>query len=279
MLRKFLALFLLAALIAPRAHAQTVDEILAKHFKAMGGLDNLKKMQTVKLMGKMSLREGMEAPITLEKKRPAMQRMEFTFSGMTGVRAFDGTHAWALMPFMGQKTPEQASDDESRQEEADADFDGPLVDYKAKGHTVELAGKETVDGADAYKLKVTRKDGKVEYQYIDAETYLLVKREGKDTVRGTEMETESTFGNFKEVAGLMLPFSFTMGAKGSDQKQTLTIDSIAVNVPMADSRFIMPAAADSSKAASKPAASAGDAKADAAVNGDAKPAESAKKKK
>jgi outer membrane lipoprotein-sorting protein len=279
MFRKFLASLLLVAALVPAVHAQTVDEILAKHYEAQGGLDKIKAMQSIRLMGKMEVGPGMEAPLTMDKKRPALSRMEFVFSGMTGVQAYDGKQAWALMPFMGQKTAEPASEEESKMSAAQADFDGPLFDYKAKGHTIELAGKEAVDGADAYKLKVTRKDGHIEYYYVDAETYLVVKRESKETIRGTEMETESSFGNFKEVNGMMFPFSMTMGAKGSDHKQTITIDSIAVNVPMEMAHFTMPAAADSAKGGAASAAAAPAGKGNAAAAADAKSTATDKKKK
>ncbi len=85
-----------------------------------------------------------------------------------------------------------------------ADIDGPLVDYKAKGHQVELVGKEKVEGSDAYKLKVTKKDGDVEYYFLDADSYLPVRVEGKRTIRGTEIEGESTLGDYKEAGRLPL---------------------------------------------------------------------------
>jgi hypothetical protein len=98
---------------------------------------------------------------------------------MTGVQAFDGQKTWSVMPFSGKKDAEVGTDEDNKNAQDDADFDGALVDYKAKGHTIELAGKEAVEGADAFKLKVTKKNGNIEYDYLDAETYLLVKTEGK----------------------------------------------------------------------------------------------------
>lgn len=274
MLRRSIPLLLAVALVAPAAHAQTVDEILAKHFEAQGGVEKLQKLETVRMIGKMQVGPGMEAPITMEKKRPAMQRMEFVFSGMTGISAYDGAHAWQLMPFMGQKSAEPMSDEDAKQMQDQADFDGPLLDYKGKGNTIELMGKEPVDGADAYKLKVTRKSGQVEYYFIDTESSLLVRREGKQTQRGTEVETEMGFGSFKPIDGMLFPFTITMGAKGAHQKQSMTMDSILVNVPIDDSRFTMPPPADSTGVAT-PAKPAEAAKPAAA----AKPAEPEKKKK
>jgi hypothetical protein len=258
MLKKSLLALLMVALLAPVVHADTaaltLDQVLAKHYDAMGGLDKLKKVQTMRMTGKMQMGPGMEAPFTIEKKRPAMQRMEFTFSGMTGIQAYDGAKGWSVMPFMGKKDPEPMSDDDAKEMADQADFDGALVDWKAKGHTVELVGKETVEGADTYKLKLTKKSGEIEFYYLDGETFLPIKQEGKRKVRGTEIEGESTLGDYKEVNGIMVPFSMSNGMKGSDRKQTMTFDKVEMDIPLEDAHFLMPAGAlaDSSKAA-KPA--------------------------
>ena len=244
MLRKIMTLIGLGVLLsAPVVYAQTVDEILAKHYEACGGLTKMKAVNSMRVAGTITLGPGMESPFTLERKRPGMRRMEFTFQGMTGIQAFDGAKTWSVMPFMGKKDPEVGSDEDNKNALDDADFDGALVDYKTKGHTIELVGKEAVEGADAFKLKVTKKNGNIEYDYLDAETYLLVKTEGKIKRRGTEMEGETTFSDYKDVDGLMQPFSMEVGAKEMPQKQKMTFSKIELNVPLDDARFAVPAGA------------------------------------
>lgn len=254
-----LAVFALALVLAPIAHAQTLDEIMAKHYEAQGGLPLLQKMTTARITGKMQIGPGMEAPLTMEKKRPGKVRMDFTFSGMTGTTAFDGTQGWQVMPFMGKKDPEAMSADDAKEVEQQADFDGPLVDWKAKGHALELIGKESVEGAETFKLKLTRKNGQVEFYYIDTETFLILKQTAKRTVRGTEVDGESLFSDYKEVDGIMFAFSMTNGVVGSEQKQTMTFEKIEIDPAIDDARFHMPAvaaAADSTAAPAKPAAAA-----------------------
>lgn len=240
MFRKILAGFALAALVAVPASAQTLDEVLVKNYKARGGLDKLKAVQTVRMTGTMTVGPGMEAPLVLEQKRPNMFRMEFTLQGMTGIQAYDGKTGWQLMPFQGRKDPEPLPEDAMKQVEEQADFDGPLIDYKAKGNTVELVGKEKVEGSDAYKLKVTLKTGDLRYIYLDADSYLEVRVEEKSTVRGTDVESETTIGDYKEVGGLMFPFAVESGQKGSPQKMKMTVDRIELNVPLDDAPFKMP---------------------------------------
>jgi len=87
---------------------------------------------------------------------------------------------------------------------------------------------------------VTLKNGDIRYFYLDAEAYIEIKAEGKRMMRGTEREFETTFGDYKEVGGLMLPHVISSGAKGSPQQQTITIEEIEVNPEIDDSRFAMP---------------------------------------
>lgn len=245
MSRKWFTLLALGLLLAPAAWAQTVDEIITKHYETMGGLEKIKALNSMRITGSMMVGPGMEAPLTMERKRPGKRRLEFQIQGMTGVQAFDGEKAWSVMPFMGKKDPEAASEEDSKQEKEDADFDGPLVDWKAKGHTIELTGKEPVEGAEAYKLKITKKNGDIEYYYLDTETYLLVKNEGKVKRRGTEVEQEGTWSDYKDVDGYMMPFTMEQGIKGTPQKQRLTFTKIEINPPLDDARFAMPAVASS----------------------------------
>lgn len=167
--------------------------------------------------------------------------MEFTLQGMTGVTAFDGSTAWQVMPFMGKPDAEPLPSEQARMFEEQADFDGLLVGYKEKGHTVELVGKETVEGTDAYKLKVTMKNGETRYIFLDAEYFLEIRTEGSRTIRGSQVEFESSIGDYKEVNGLMFPHSVDSGAKGAPQRQKFTITKIELNPDLDDARFKMPA--------------------------------------
>jgi outer membrane lipoprotein-sorting protein len=230
----------LAALVAAPAGAQTADDVINKNVQARGGLDKLKAVQTMKITGKMTMGPGMEAPFTLEMKRPKNLRMELVFQGLTGVQAYNGQSGWVIAPFGGRKDPQPMSPEDVKEADEQADMDGPLVDYKTKGHQVELAGKEKVEGTEAYKLKVTLKNGEVRYVYVDAEYFLELKTEGTRMVRGTAREFESIYGDYKDVGGLMLPHSIESSVKGTPEKQRITADKIELNVPVDDSRFKMP---------------------------------------
>ena len=228
---------------APAAALPSVDEIIAKHVAARGGMDKLKSVQSLRMSGRMTMGPGIEAPVSVEVKRPHRMRMEMQFQGMTAIQAYDGTSGWSIMPFGGRTDAQPMSPDDVKEAEDMADMDGVLVDYKAKGHTVELVGKDKVEGTDAYKLKVKLKNGDERYVFLEAESFMEIRNEGKRKIRGSDVEVEASFGDFKEVGGTMFPHSIEQAMKGSPQKQSITIDKIDINPPLDESRFKMPAAA------------------------------------
>jgi outer membrane lipoprotein-sorting protein len=171
-------------------------------------------------------------------------RVEFTIQGMTGIQAYDGTTGWMVMPFMGKKDPEAMSGDMLKEVKDQADFDGPFIDYAKKGNKVELLGKEKVEGTDAYKIKLTQKDASETIVYIDAESFLEIKMEAKRKMQGQEIEGETILGNYKEVEGMLFPFSIENKAKGQPGGQTITIDKVELNPTLADSLFAMPKKAE-----------------------------------
>jgi outer membrane lipoprotein-sorting protein len=221
----------------------TLDQILAKHYTAMGGLDKIKAVNSVSMTSKMVMGGGqMEAPLTVKMKRPRMMRSDVTLQGKVFVRATDGATAWQINPFAGGDEPQKLSGAEADQINDGADIDGVLVDYKSRGITVELIGKEDVEGSPAYKLKVTRTGGRIETDWLDASTFLAIKNSTKVTQMGQEMEVESFPGNYKKVDGVMMPYSLDQKVNGRTMVQ-MTVEKVETNLALDDSLFKMPAPA------------------------------------
>jgi hypothetical protein len=238
MLRRALPGVLAGAVLAVPALAQTVDEVIAKSFEARGGLDRLRAVQTLRVTGRMSMGPA-EASMVVERKRPGSIRAEITVRGERAVQAWDGVTAWGIPP-TGSGQPEVLPAEAARAMADEADVDGPLVDYRAKGYQVTLLGKERLEGGDAYKIEVRKKGGAVELHFLDARSYLTVRIEGKRTVRGTVIEGESLLGDYREAGGILWPCSIRSGARGNPEKQTLSVDKIEVDPALDDARFRMP---------------------------------------
>jgi hypothetical protein len=228
--------------LAVGASAQTADELVAKNTQAKGGIEKIKAIKTVRMTADFDA-GGFKAMIGHETKRPEMLRDTFTIQSMTAIDAYDGATGWKISPFQGKKDAELMGEDELRTAVEDADFDGPLVDAKAKGNTIEYLGHDQVDGDDVYKLKVTLKNGDIFYYYLDPDTYLEILVEKQIFIRGSVRESATEYGSYKPVNGVMFPFSIAQGAKNDpDSRAKINVHKIEVNVPIEDRDFKMPEA-------------------------------------
>lgn len=222
--------------------SQTADELVNKNIEAKGGMDKIKAVKTVRMSGKAVFPGGFVAIAGQENMRPNMLRETFSLQGMTAVQAYDGTTGWQIQPFGGKKDPQLMGEDDVRDLVIDSDIDGPLVDYQAKGNKVEYMGHDVVDGDDALRLKVTLKDGDIVYYFLDPDSYLEIRKETQEFIRGSVRENASEMGAYKPVAGVMYPYSISSGPKNDPTSwQTVTIDKIEVNVPLENADFAVPA--------------------------------------
>jgi hypothetical protein len=222
------------------AVSQTADEIIAKYVKTVGGMEKIEAVKSIRRTGKVIAGGGFEIPIVEENKRPNMFRQDITIQGLTGTSAYDGKNGWKIQPWQGKKDAETMGEGELKAAIEEADFDGPLVNYKAKGNKVEFVGMDEVEGDATYKLKVTLANGEARIYYMDTEYYVPIKIETKRIVRGNEVEFETVLGDYKEVAGWYVPHSIEVGGKGSQFKQKIVYEKIEANIALDDSRFAMP---------------------------------------
>jgi len=239
--------FCIALLLAipGAAAAQTTEDILAKVYAARGGLDKIRAIQSERVTGRISFGEDAEGPFVVELKRPLKMHMELTVQDKTMVRVFDGkSHGWANNPFADKNDPEAMNEGELQNISEESDFDGPLVDYKSKGNEIELAAKDKekdkVDDKNVWRLKLTTKGGEVRYYLFDAETFQLLKWEGKRKFNGQEFPVESYFHDYRDVDGIKFAFEIDSGTSSSDIKQKITIDKIELNPALEESRFAQP---------------------------------------
>jgi hypothetical protein len=243
-LRRLLCLMIpslvLLLLSPPAPFAQTVDEVIAKNIQAHGGMEKLKAVQSIRTTGKFA-QGSFRAGFLQENKRPDKVREEFVIQGLAQIQAYEGKTGWQISPFGGRKDPELMSQDDVKSLQIDADIDGPMVDYKAKGHKAELVGHDSVEGTDCYKVKLTLKNGDVRYYFLDADSFLEIKMENQSNIRGAVVFTENFYGDYEQVNGLYFPFAFESGQKGGQERAKFTVDKVELNVPLDDSLFSMPA--------------------------------------
>ena len=289
MVRKSLAVFvvcislalgisLFAAGDAPTGSNLSAAAIVERNVAARGGLQAWRAVQTISLQGKLGAGGNQRAtlavplqgqtpnlksipqrpvdetqlPFVMELERPRKMRVELEFKGQKAIQVFDGAHGWKLRPFLNRRVVEPYTAEEMKTASMQADLDGPLVDYAAKGTRVELAGMEKVEDRDTYKLKLTMKDGQAIHVWIDAQTFLEAKIEGQPRrLDGTYHPVEVYFRDYRPVNGLQIPFVLetkvlpvaqtALGLKDPPVPAEKTIiDTVVVNPKLDESLFSKP---------------------------------------
>ena len=221
--------------------AQTADEIVRKALDARGGIEKIKAVRSERISGHVSFSRGMEGTFVVELKRPLKMHVEIAIDGQKIIRVYDGkSSGWMINPFGENKEAQPLSPEDLKNISDESDFDGPLVDYKAKGHQIELAEKEKLDDKLVYRVKLTNKNGGARFYFIDATTFLVLKWEGTQKTEEQELPWESFSSDFREVQGLKYAFRIDQGSPGTQFKQTLTTEKIEIDPPIDDSRFAKP---------------------------------------
>ena len=235
-------ILLIFLLCASAAWSQTADELVQKNLAARGGLENIRKLTSLRQTG-IFVGGGGDSKMELawvSFNKPGKYRSEVTLQGLTAVSAYDGAEAWRVSPFQGRKDPERMSKEESKDLARSADLHGPLVDYKAKGHKLEYLGTEDVDGTPAHKLRVQLKDGDQQTIYLDPDYFLEIRVTTVTKRRGAEHYSETDLGNYEKVAGVYLPFSYEYGQPGQRKHRSVTITQAEPNVELQDQLFQIP---------------------------------------
>ena len=233
---------ILFAAFAVIGSAQTAEELVNRNLQAKGGVDKMKAIRSLRATGRMQ-QGGFTAQVGALSMAPNLLRQTFTVQGMTQIQAFDGTTGWKIAPFEGRKDPELLGEEELRDLVEDANFLGPLVDYQAQGNRIEYIGKDTIDGDDVHRLKVTLKNGDIYYYYLDPETFLEVRMEKVQFIRGAVLERVIECGSYKLVAGVYMPFTCEVGSKQNPESRSkITYETIEPNVTLDPAEFKMPTA-------------------------------------
>jgi hypothetical protein len=229
-----ISFFTAAIMFAGAVQAQTVDEVINKHIEAVGGKENWKKVNTMKMEASISV-QGMDIPINIYQVNNKSFRQDFTAMNMTGYTILNNDSGWSFNPLQGQSKPEPMPADQLAAQKDQLDIQGELIDYKDKGHKVELLGKEDIDGTEAIKVKITRKSGSESVFFFDPKTYYVIRAVSKMKINGQDIEQVSNLSNYTKLPeGIVIPFSMeTSGAPAP-----VIIKKIEVNPTLDPSLFI-----------------------------------------
>ena len=232
-MKTFLPVFLLSFFLFSftTSNAQTVDEIIAQYVKAMDGKEKLQTLKTVKMTGSMNV-QGADIAIVFSKSHLVGSRMDIEVMGTSNFQYLNSNSGKVFMPIMGMAAPQDMEPGELQTSITQLDIQGPLLDYKEKGNTVVLKGKEKLENGEAYNLLVTFKKGKTVNYYIDGTTYRIAKITSVENVQGSDNAVEFSYGDYKQNAdGYWFPYSLT------NSRGTILFDKIETNVPIDEKIF------------------------------------------
>jgi hypothetical protein len=234
-LRKMFPLLFAALLAICGLRAQTADDIINKHIAAMGGADKLKGLKTMYTEGMMEMR-GMEIPLKLWIVNDKAMRMEFEVMGSKNIQVVTKTGGWMLMPFQGPD-PKEMDSSMVRSMLPRLDVTGELFDYKSKGKKINLEGKETTNGLETYKLRISGANSQDIVVFVDANTYYISKMQTRVNVQGQDMEVTTLLTDYKKTDnGFVYPGTTTQEPIGNKISAT----KVEVNKQVDDTLFAMP---------------------------------------
>jgi outer membrane lipoprotein-sorting protein len=252
----------------------SAEEIVARHIAARGGLAAWHAVQTMSWTGKMDAGSGdsvarskqfiaaraarhskkpvepgpgvdadkqVQLPFVVDMQRPGLSRVEIVFAGKTAVQVYDGKNGWKLRPYLNRNDVEPFTAEELKASAGKWDIDGPLIDHAANGTKVEVEGVDRVDGHDAYRLKLTARNGGVQHIWIDAQSFLDVKVEGTPRSMDGKMHTVWVFQrDFRSEQGVKIPHMMETAVDGYPNTHKMVIEKVAVNPKFADTLFTKP---------------------------------------
>lgn len=218
------------------AQAQTADEVISKYSETIGGLTAFNAVKSAKMTGIATI-QGMDLPITIQMINGKAFRIDVEVMGQSVVNSYKDGKGWKINPFGGAETATDVEGAELADYKSQASLSNALMDYKARGHQVELQGQEGTDGNQAFKIKLTNKDdGKSTIYYISTSNYSMIKSVSSREMQGQTVDVETYFSDLKDFNGIKIPMTRTQKIQGQDF-QTITLNNVELNAAIDEKVF------------------------------------------
>jgi outer membrane lipoprotein-sorting protein len=219
----------------------TAEQIVDKSVEVRGGLEAWRKIATIIWVGHLESERSPvpSLPFRLEEKRPGKSRFEITEPSQRSLRVFDGTSGWKMrLGQDGRPDVKRFTAQEIRFAREASGLQGPLIDFRAKGSTVELQGKDLVGGRNCYRIGVRLATGEQQTVWVDAASYLETRYDrtayGPTGPKGT---ISVHYRDYKEIEGLALPSVLEIGGAAGGKPDRMVIERVALNPEIDDREF------------------------------------------
>lgn len=215
--------------------SQTLEEVLDKHFKAVGQ-DEMVEKDAYMISARIN-QMGMDLPMVMKVKRPDKFRVEMEMQGQKMIQVYNGKEGWLLAPWLSSE-PQVLEGAQLEQAMEQTDINGELYNYREKGSSADLIGKVMVDDNEVYRIKLTTKNGDVKNYYLDADTYLVDRVKGKVKAQGQEVEVQQNMSDYKQVDGIMV--AHRIESSSPMGTANIIIEKVDFNPEFADDIFNKP---------------------------------------
>lgn len=228
------------------SYAGGLEDLLAKSYASLGGVEKVKAIQSMKSTGKMVVQGGaLELAVELLASRNQNRfHMAMDMQGQKMIMASDGKDFWTINPMMGSMDPQDLTEQQRTAMQSLGDIDGDLIGYEEKGYTLEHVGSAEVEGTPCEKVKVTKKNGEVRTYFLDSEMGVPIKMVmTRADMMGGQFEAHSFLSEYQEVAGWMVPHSTVVKRADGTTVFELQYAKIEANLKFDDTVFTRPAPA------------------------------------
>jgi hypothetical protein len=233
-----LCLLSLVQLTGYGQRAVTLDDIIAHNTEAMGGRDLIESVRTLEVT--LHIKDpGFEVDAVYHAARPGKMRIDILDNGQrVYMERFDGAKGWQ---WTGKEEKQEGVVPTATLRHG-IELPGTLFglhELQKRGHRLELAGRENIDGLDYYVLRLVFADGYESSLYIDPQTWRITRRRDiralHPDVDPTKTTIESRKSDWRQVDGLWFPFaSQDIDLKTRKVLETATVREIKLN-PTVDS--------------------------------------------
>jgi hypothetical protein len=225
----------------PSAAALSAEQIVDRSVEVRGGLQAWRNIATIIWVGHLESERSPvpSLPFQLEEKRPGKSRFEITEPSQRSLRVLNGVGGWKMkLGPDGRPEVRQLTVQEVNFARTASGFEGPLIDFRAKGSKVELEGSEELDGRKSYRIGVSLATGDHQTVWIDAKSFLESRFD-----RTTYSSTGSTgvvtlrYRDYKEIEGMALPSVIEISGAAAGKPDRMVIEKVALNPPIDDREF------------------------------------------
>lgn len=214
----------------------TLDDVIARNTEAMGGRDRIESVQTVEVT--LHIKDpDFEVDGVYHAARPGRMRIDIAANGKrVYMERFDGKKGWQ---WNGKVEKEEGVTPTAALRHG-VELPGNLFglhELQKRGYRVALTGREKIDGADYYVLRVTLADDYETSLYVDTQTWRITRRREvralHPDVDPTKTTIESRKSDWRQVDGLWFAFAEEdVDLNTSKVLETTTVKEIKVNPPI-----------------------------------------------